>query len=142
MTRQIIALLILVALIAGIFRAIQQSTLNQQGSRPSETNSISTAPVPSATRSTSTGASSGSSSGQSMATTTAIPAISNATSTPVTLRSTPRPTTSSQSSGNRPTQFPDTGFIDELDVLQRPIVGLSILVGIIAIIGYVGGRRR
>ena len=52
MTRQIIALLILVALIAGIFRAIQQSALNQQAGLPSETNSISTAIAPSATRNT------------------------------------------------------------------------------------------
>lgn len=142
MTRQIIALLILVALIAGIFRAIQQSALNQQASLPSETNSISTAPVPSATQGTNAGEATGSSGGQRIATSTATAVISTMSSTSVTLQSTTRPTTSSRPSGNRPTQFPNTGYIDELDVLQRPIIGLSILVGIIAIIGYMGGRRR
>ena len=140
MTRQIIALLILVALIAGIFRAIQQSTLNQQGSLPSETNSISTARVPSATRSVNDAVHSGGN--QGMATATVISGIaSTATSAPVVIQRTVRPTTNAQT-GNRPTQFPNTGLIDELDVLQRPIVGLSVLAGIIAILAYVGGRRR
>lgn len=141
MTRQIIALLILVALIAGIFRAIQQSTLNQQGSLPSETNSISTARVPSATQRTASNTTHTDAS-QSLATATAvIVTTSTTTSIAVAPQRTLRPTTNAQT-GNRPTQFPNTGLIDELDVLQRPIVGLSVLAGIIAILAYVGGRRR
>jgi hypothetical protein len=143
MTRQIIALLVLVALIAGIFRAIQQSTLSQQGSLPNQTNSISTAPVPSATRTTDSTAvdSAGTNGTQRLATPTATLVGSTVVNTATVLRSTLRPTTSNQT-GSRPTQFPNTGLIDELDVMRRPIVGLSILVGIIALLGYIGGRRR
>jgi len=143
MTRQIIALLILVALIAGIFRAIQQSTLNQQGSIPSETNSISTAPVPSATRSTSSlvGESAGTNDGHNEATMTTMPTLTLVINTPATVQPTTWPTITRQT-GSRPSQFPNTGLIDEYDVFRRPVVALGIVAGIIAIIGYLRGRRR
>ena len=146
MTRQILALLVLVALIAGIFRAIQQNAMTtSQESLSSQTSSLVTSVPPTATfaalpdpsqgDTTTTGSTTGNPAAS-------MPTASMMIATPRVVTLTPRIVANGVGSGPRPAQFPNTGIIDELDVLSPTITTFGIIAGLVVIIAYIGGRRR
>lgn len=146
MTRQILALLVLVALIAGIFRAIQQNAMTtSQESLRSQTSSLVTSVPPTATFAElpSTSQSDTDTTDSAVDTTVgSTPTIIGASATPRVATLTPRVVANGVGSGPRPVQFPATGIIDELDVFSPAMMTFGIIAGLVVIVAYIGGRRR